>query len=483
MNIVLINSPWINNEKEYGVKSGARWAMIRKKDRTMPFFAFPFYLAYATSYLIKNGYNAFLRDSIALEETKEEALNFIKEKKADIVVIETSTPSIYHDIEFCNSVKEISEKIKVILCGPHVTALPEESLKNSKADYVMIGEYEQVLLNLTKAIENNEDASKIKGIAYRDNGKIKVNEREELIDLNILPFPYRDKNIIHKYNEPSCKNYPNLPMMTSRGCPFKCIFCLESKVFYGQPKFRFRNMDNVMDEIEMLIKDYNVKEIFFDDTYFPNSRAKELSEAILKRGIKVYWSCWIDRNADYSLLELMKKAGCTGVKFGVESFSPEITKNAQKKVEYEKLHELVRNCKKLGLFTHASYMFGLPGETQETIELTIKKAFELKTTTSQFSIATPLPGTDFYKIAKENGWLITDDWSKYEGAGTAVISYPELSAKQIEEGIKRVRKKKILSLIKNPPALMAFLWKLFKMKGFKGLLEEIIKKSGFLFKR
>ena len=107
----------------------------------------------------------------------------------------------------------------------------------------------------------------------------------------------------------------------------------------------------------------------------------------------------------------------------------------------------------------------------------------MKTTTSQFSIATPLPGIEFYDIVKEKGWLITDDWSKFEGAGTAVVAYPGLSAEDIEEGIKRVRKKKILSLMKNPLALMAFLLKLLKMKGFKGLLKEIFSKMGFLFKK
>ena len=484
MNIILINAPWINNDVEYGVKSGARWAMVRKKDRTMPFYAFPFYLAYAASYLQSKGFNVMLRDSIAIGETKEQALDFINKAKADFVLIETSTPSIFYDFDFCDSIKKMLPEITVALCGPHVTALPEEGFKKSKADYILTGEYEKALLDLVKSIEEKKDFSSIKGIAYNSGGKIIVNERAELFkNLDDLPFPIRNKDIIHKYNEPSCRNYPNLPVMTSRGCPFKCIFCLESKVFYGKPQFRFRSMENVMQEIELLINDYQVKEIFFDDTYFPLNRAKELAESILKKGFSVCWSCWIDRGASKDLLQLMKKAGCSGVKFGVESFSPDILKNAHKSVEFQQVNQLVKNCKKLGLFTHASYMFGLPGETKGSMDLTIKKAFELKTTTSQFSIATPLPGTDFYNIVKENGWLITDDWSKYEGAGTAVVAYPGVTAFDIEEGIKRVRKKKIISLISNPLALFAFLLKLLKMKGFTGLLKEIFSKMGFLFRK
>jgi radical SAM superfamily enzyme YgiQ (UPF0313 family) len=271
--------------------------------------------------------------------------------------------------------------------------------------------------------------------------------------------------------------------MTSRGCPYRCIFCVESKAFYGKPKFRFRSMENVMKEIDVLISDYSVKEIFFDDTYFPNKRARELAEAILQKNFRVMWSCWIDRSADLELLSLMKKAGCTGIKFGVESFNPDILKNSQKDIDFESIQELVGNCKKLGLFSHASYMFGLPGETKNTIQTTIEKAFKLRTTTSQFSVATPLPGTDFYEMARENRWLVTDDWSKYEGAGTAVVSYPGLSAADIEEGIKTVRKKKILALLANPVALCAFLLKLFHMKGAKGLLNEVIKKAGFLIRK
>ena len=231
------------------------------------------------------------------------------------------------------------------------------------------------------------------------------------------------------------------------------------------------------------IRNSERKRPFFDDTYFPLSRARELAEAILNKGFQIKWSCWIDRGAEYELLSLMQRAGCTGVKFGVESFSPDILKNAHKKVEYDYVQRLVGYCKKLRLFTHASYMFGLPGETQESIDFSIKKAFELNTTTNQFSIATPLPGTEFYETVKEKGWLVTDDWSKFEGAGTAVVAYPELSTKDIENGIKRVRKKKIVSLLKNPAALLAFLLKLLKMKGFKGLLKEIFSKMGFLFKK
>lgn len=484
MNIVLINTPWINNDIEYGVKSGARWAMVRKKDRTMPFYAFPFFLAYAASYLQKSGFPAVLRDSIALEETKEQALTFIKDQKADFVLIETSTPSIYYDYSFCDAVKDIYSDTKVALCGPHVTALPKEGLEKSRADYVLTGEYEKALLKIVHGLSSGEDVSETKGIAFRKGSEIILNERMDLFEnLDDLPFPVRDKDIIHKYNEPSCRNYPNLPMMTSRGCPFQCTFCLESKVFYGKPHFRFRSMENVMEEVNILINDYHVKEIFFDDTYFPLSRARELAEAILSHDFQIKWSCWIDRSAEYELLSLMQKAGCTGVKFGVESFSPDILKNAHKKVEYDYVKRLVEYCKKLGLFTHASYMFGLPGETKESIDFSIQKAFELKTTTNQFSIATPLPGTEFYETVKEKGWLITDDWSKFEGAGTSVVAYPGLSAKDIEDSIKRVRKKKIFSLMKNPVALSAFLLKLMKMKGFKGLMKEIFSKMGFLFKK
>ena len=199
MNIVLINAPWINNEIEYGVKSGARWAMVRKKDRTMPFYAFPFYLAYAASYLSSKGFNAYLRDSIALEETKEEALSFVKSCNADLVIIETSTPSISYDIEFCDEVKKLNPNIIVALTGPHATALPEEVLENSLCNYVLIGEYDSSLLELAIKIRDKKDTLSIKGLAYRTGSKTVVNERCELIkDLDALPFPIRDKAIIHK---------------------------------------------------------------------------------------------------------------------------------------------------------------------------------------------------------------------------------------------------------------------------------------------
>ncbi|MBN1521044.1 MAG: cobalamin-dependent protein, partial [Candidatus Aureabacteria bacterium] len=196
MKIVLINAPWINNKVEYGIKSGARWAMVRKKDRTMPFYAFPFYLSYAASYLQSHGFSAYLRDSIAIEETKEEALHFIKESQADFVLIETSTPSIFHDFDFCDSIKNMNPEVKVALCGPHVTALPKEALEKSRADFVLIGEYEASLLNLTGHIRDKKDPTTLKGIACRKDDEIIVNERMDLIEnLDTLPFPFRDKSI------------------------------------------------------------------------------------------------------------------------------------------------------------------------------------------------------------------------------------------------------------------------------------------------
>ncbi|MEM5871811.1 MAG: radical SAM protein [Candidatus Aenigmatarchaeota archaeon] len=485
MKVLLANIPWSTQEGTYGVRAGSRWAHTRRKDvQTINYYPFPFFLAYTTSILKKEGIKAKLKDCIAEDLDENRFFKFVESEKFDVIIIETSTVSIKNDLIIAKKLKEITPYI--VFCGPHVSALHKEIMKeNDFIDIIMYGEYDYTALDLIKALESGKDLKNVDGIVYRKKGKIIVNKRRELIkNLDELPYPERDDVPIYKYNEPFCKNIPNIQMITSRGCPYNCIYCLEPSVYYGRPNFRPRSPEKVVDEIEFLIKKYKPKEIYFDDSSFTidQKRVKKICDLIITRGIEIKWSCMGDTKVSFETLKKMKEAGCIGIKFGVESADPQILKNIRKQFTPYDAMRMVKNCKKLGIFTHSTYMFGLPGETKESIEKTIKFFIKLKTDTAQFSIATPYPGTDFYRLCEEKGWLLTKDWSKYDGSSCSVVSYPQCTSEIIEKAIIKAKKRLFVSVLTNPRTLKSYVIASYKSQGLNGVLKNSINKLKFMVK-
>ena len=486
MKVLLANIPWSTEEGKYGVRAGSRWAHTRRKDvQTVYYYPFPFFLAYTTAVLKKNGIKAELKDCIAEGMNEEEFLGFVKKKGFDIVIMETSTVSVYNDLKIAERMKKESE-VTVVLCGTHTSALYNEIMKeNGFIDFIMYGEYDYTALDLIKTIERKGRLNRVDGIVYRKGKKIVVNRRRELIkNLDGLPYPERDDLPMEKYNEPFCKHIPNVQMVTSRGCPYNCIYCVEPSVYYGRPNFRARSPENVADEIEFVMRKYRPKEIYFDDSSFTTDqeRVEKICDLMIKRGLKIKWSCMADTKAKYETLKKMKEAGCISVKFGVESADPGILKNIRKAFTPGDAKRMVRDCKRLGIFTHATYMFGLPGETEDTIRKTIEFFVKLKTDTAQFSAATPYPGTDFYSMCRERGWLVTKDWTKYDGSDCSVISYPDCTKEMIEEAITKAKKKLFVSVLKNPRTLKSYVVSSYKSEGLGGILKNSMRKVRFIIK-
>ena len=486
MKVLLANIPWSTEEGKYGVRAGSRWAHTRRKDvQTVDYYPFPFFLAYTAAVLKKNGLKAKLKDCIVEGMNESEFFEFLRKGEFDLVVIETSTVSIYNDLRIAGRIKR-ELNVTIVFCGPHTSALYNEIMKgNEFIDFVMYGEYDYTALELVKTLENKGDLSRVDGIVYRKGNKIIVNKRRGLIgNLDGLPFPERNDLPIKKYNEPFCKNIPNIQMVTSRGCPYNCIYCVEPSVYYGRPNFRGRSPENVVDEIEFIIKRYKPKEIYFDDSSFTidQERVRKICDLMIERGLKIKWSCMADTKAKYETLKKMKQAGCISVKFGVESADLRILRNIRKAFAPEDAKRMVRYCKELGIFTHATYMFGLPGESKDTIQKTIDFFVKLKTDTAQFSAATPYPGTDFYEMCKESGWLVTKDWAKYDGSECSVISYPDCTKEMIEEAIIKAKKKLFVSVLKNPKTLKSYVVSSYRSEGLSGVLKNSMKKVKFILK-
>lgn len=432
MRVLLTNPPWVTDERR-GVVAGSRWS-----HSITGYKPFPFFLAYAAAVLEEGGHEVMAIDAVASDLDDESFIREVRRFSPEVTVMETSTPSIKSNLVVAERVKEETE-CRLVLCGPHVSALPEEALRNEFVDFVAIGEYEFTLLELVEALEERRDP-RVRGIAFRTREGVTVTERRPPVDpLDRLPFPARHLFPMHAYHELFCQHRPNLQMLTSRGCPYRCIFCLWPSTIYFGRKHRPHSPGRVVNEMEHVIEEYNPREIYFDDdtATLPRDRILEICALIRERGISAKWSMMGHvMTVDREMLGEMAAAGCIGIKFGVESADPEILRRSKKYLKLEKVKRVVGWCKELGIKSHLTFLLGLPGESVDSIKKTINFALSVDPDSVQFSIAVPFPGTEFYALAKKEGWLISEDWSNYDGARCSVVSYPTLSSRAIEDAYR-----------------------------------------------
>ncbi|MEW6062905.1 MAG: radical SAM protein [Nanoarchaeota archaeon] len=392
---------------------------------------FPLGIAYIASYLRENNFSVGLIDLRYYGNKWQNVIeNVIKREAPRFVGIPCVTPTILEVMKISEIVKRINPGIKVVWGGPHPSALPEECMKFKYVDMITIGEGEETF----KELISGKRLSQIKGLCYRDKkDKVKINPRRALIqNLDKLPWPAYDMLPLERYGNPFLGK--SLIMVTGRGCPYNCAFC-SSKVIH-QGKYRVRSPKNVVDEIEYLYKKYNVKKIMFvDDTFtaYPQ-RTMEICKELIRRGIKIEWAC--DTRVNFiteELLRIMKKAGCRLVKFGVESGDQKILNIIHKGITLEQVRRAVALAKKVGLQTHGFFIIGHPYDTKETIMKTIRFAKELKLDYAQFSVMTPLPGTEVLTMAEHDKGikLLTKDWWRFQRYGRPVIELPSVSAKEL----------------------------------------------------
>lgn len=478
MKVFVLNPPFVKD-----FCRAQRWAARTRGRVQRP----PDWLAYATAVLEKEGHHVTLLDAAAKNMPRKDVYHKIKSFSPDILVTDTTTPSIYNDIEIAAECREITG-CKIIAVGPHATALSEEIIVESKnaIDIVARGEYDLIVKNTINAIERDMPLSTVDGITYKENNKIFFNKNAAYIeDLDTLPYPAWHHIRIKDYFDGG-KLYPFIDMIAGRGCPHRCSFCLYPQVMHGH-KYRLRSAKNVVDEMEFDKKMYPyIREIFFeDDTFLGNvKRAKEICDEIIERRLDITWSinCRCDV-VDTELFQKMKKAGCRMMLIGPESGSQNILNNVNKNLKVETIKRFVKTAKQFGLQIHSCFVMGLPGETKETIKETIRFAYELNTDTIQFSAAVPFPGTSFYDWAVKNNYINAKKWSDWlnEGEQTAVINYPHLSQKEITAAVDTAlnhfyfRPKKILQLLVNT---RGNIWDLYrKMKGAKNFISYNIQKG------
>jgi len=491
MKMLIANLPGIKKEDgkiSHLVKAGSRWPMTIGHSKSVDYYPFPFWLAY-TSSLLKRDTEAQVKaiDGVARDMDTEQFTAHVQEESPDILLVELATIAIKDDLGLLKSIKELTNA-KIIVSGQFATAYPKELLaENPHVDYLLIGEYELTAKELITSLIGKRNVSKIKGLAYRSGKKIIINERRPLIkNLNMLPYPDRDDFPGDMYPDFSFYS-PCIQILSSRGCPCSCIFCIERHVMYNSPVHRMRDPKDVVDEMEFCIKKFNAKQFYFDDQSFVINKkyVMAICDEIIKRGIKVPWTCMGDAMfVDFEVLKKMSDANCIGMKFGVDSTDTEILKRIGKPLKLEMVEKVVKWCREVGIRSHATYCIGLPGDTEQTIRKSMEFAKKLNADSSQVSIAIPYPGTPFFKWAKENNYLITYDWSDYDGAKNAVISYPNLSNERLDELYREfsraVNRRKLFSYLLSPRETLSLVNGVYQRKGFFalfGTLKTFLKRS------
>lgn len=416
---------------------------------------YPIWLAYAAGVLDREGFEVFFIDAPAegvdLKETKER----VGRIEPRLIVIETSTPSIYNDIMVAKSLKDVLPNSFIVLVGTHPSALPEETLRlSSKLDAVAKGEYDYTIKDLAYCLKNEGDLRRVDGLVFREGEEIVFNQPQPLIEnLDELPFVsqvYKKYLNIKNYFF-AAADYPMVMIITGRGCPFRCFFCLYPQSFHSR-RYRKRSPENVVDELEYIVKELpDVREVGIEDDTFAADpqRVRAICQLIIKKKIKIKWYCNVRSDLGLETMKLMKKAGCRLVTVGFESANQKILDNIHKGIKVEQIREFVKDAKRAGVLVHGCFMAGNPGETKETLEEMLKFAKELNTDTMQFYPLIVYPGTEAYQWARDHGYLSTTDfgnWATPEGGHSCLLNFPDLSSKEIVDFCQRATKEYYLRL-------------------------------------
>lgn len=385
----------------------------------------PLGLAYLASVLEEAGYEVKVFDCPPLSLSHEGLIKSLTKFSPDFVGITCMTMMYPSAVKVASMIKEQLPETVVGVGGPHVTFYDEEALKEcSSIDLVVRGEGEQTMLEIATCLREGRKLSSVDGITLRKNGEIvRTPNRSFIQDLDFLPYP-----AYHLFPMNSYRIYGKkiMPIITSRGCPFQCSFCVTSRMV-GR-KFRARSPKNVVDELEWLVSEHDADAVcFYDDTLtLDKKRILEICSLIRRRKVNVMWDCQtrVDQ-ISREILEEMAKAGCQLISFGVESGSDKILSRIGKGTTVDQNRRAIMLAKKVGLLVAVSVIIGYPGETVKTINETLKFLWETKPDDAYICFATPYPGTELRKMIEELGWEISNDWSKYNTL-TPVFENPEV---------------------------------------------------------
>ncbi|HPJ17003.1 MAG TPA: radical SAM protein [Candidatus Woesebacteria bacterium] len=427
--ILIANSIGVDDNGNNFILFPSRWSASVGKTKSFNYY--PYELAYLSS-LLKKKTNHKIRmvDGNLEKLTWKEYFKKYSNFKPDYLVMETSSAVYKYDLMFALSFKK-KYGTKIIFCGQHPTAYPLE-VKKGGADFVCVGEYEMTVLDIIEGKKN------VLGLY--------PNKRRPLINLDELPNPEDDDIKRVDYMNIGGSNYREVELFPTRGCPMNCVFCVARQLYYDQPNFRKRSINNVIEEIKYISNKYSQVEGFFFDEENHNADKKyvlDLCKAIIKNKLNNYHyeamcGYW---TIDEEMLDVMKQAGYYKLRIGIETASVKTSKGMVKNINIDKLVGVLEMAKKYGIKMYGTFTFGAPESNKEednkTLLLIEKLLKEDLLEDFQASICTPQPGTPFFQYLEKNKYLLTKNWEDYS-ATKAVYEYPDYKKTDIESNIKQV---------------------------------------------
>ena len=428
MNVFLINPPYL---KRFSRQQRSP-AVIRSGT-----LYYPYWLSFAAGVLKDAGFDVLLVDAVASDMDFQQCVKRAGSFNPVLAVVETSTPSIENDLDFCRELKCRIPNLVLVIVGTHPSACYEEVLKACLAvDIVALGEYEHSILDIARRLADKKEWCDVPGIAFRESQKsVKTSARPFIENLDDLPFVsriYKEYLPIEQYYF-SLARHPMIMLITGRGCPNGCFFCVYPQTMHGT-RYRFRSPENVVEELKFIKAELPmVKEIVFeDDTFTANEhRVVEICLLMQKAGINKNWFANVRVDTSLETLREMKKAGFRGCAVGFENGDQSILDAMGKGITVGQSIAFKKNCDSLGILVHGCFMVGFPGETRESMERTLDFAKRLNCDSAQFYPVFPYPGTKAYTWVSKQEYLITSDYTKWLDTGgrhECIYNLPGLSS-------------------------------------------------------
>lgn len=372
-------------------------------------------LCYLSSSLKAAGFSKVSGIDLSLESNE----NFREQlKDTDIVGIHCTTTMLRPAFEAAQFVKSVNPRARIIMGGPHPTLLPDEIMANETVDAAVVGEGETTIVEIARRYEAGEDLEGVKGVHWRRNGEVIVNEpREFCNNLDQIPFP--DRTMFRQENY----GFSAFPVFATRSCAFKCANCMPALRTVAGP-YRSRSIDNVLEEMLELKRVYGTDDITFWDNDISLNRKwlAQFCERLLEQGLTFRWDMQVRISSvgnDRDTVRLLRKAGCRRITVGIESGSQDVIDNAlNKKLDLEIAKETLRVFEEEGIQQKCYFMIGIPGESKEQMVETVHFARDLDVDMVGFNVSMPLPQTGYYETCVKNDWLLAKDWSEFDERDT-----------------------------------------------------------------
>ncbi|MFH1641566.1 MAG: radical SAM protein [Nanoarchaeota archaeon] len=400
----------------------------------------PLGIAYLASVLEKGGHTVKIFDFALITHFNiKKHLRHVFNFKPNLIGFSVQTFTYKTAIKISHYIKKKKPELPIVFGGPHPTYYPEKVIKEARIEYVIYGEGEYSFRELADVLENKGKFSKIKGLVYKENGKIIKNSKRPLINnLDELPFPARHLFQTKKYFDGKKKAM----IITSRGCPYNCIYCC--KGIFGN-RFRQRSPKDVIAEIKSVKNRYKIDKFFFIDELFTFDKnfITKLCNEIIRIHLNIKWEALsrVD-TVDLSLLEKMKEAGCNKIHYGIESGDPAVLKKINKNINLGQIKNAIKLTKQVGIKTDAYFILGLPGDNIDSMGKTIDLAYHLSLDNRNFSLATALPGNYLWEKLQKNDSVIEKNFNfRYELEdiflfnGEPVYNFSNLSNKDFKNKI------------------------------------------------